>query len=289
MSAKKMLVNAALPPGARFGDGSASSVDPRVASVKREHASQTRVKTAHSPKLDGFLYHSDGVVGFVYQDTVFVQQAPELSASTTPERTAFLSHSEPDTLSVDSEWIPSSDGFIYHALVPDRVAPKSVAEAGLRNLGGLFLVGVQRGSRFLAAVGPTFEILSGDLLGFAGTTDNFSEFCKSKNLVSFGDSIEEGLLSLASREFVFTTTEQAIVRSRSWLIGKSAKEVGFRSLYAASIVSIARPGEIMPSTMWGTVRFKAGDSLVLLKSDEFDWKDPQTARDLKTPSIFKRL
>jgi len=241
-------------------------------------------KKTSSPALDGFLYHADGVVGYVYQDTVFIQQAPERVSS---------SNGLDEAASQDgnNDWNPSSaaEGFIYHALVPLDWPQKTVAEAGLRNLGGLFLVGVQRGSRFLAAVGPNFGILHGDLLGFSGTTDNFPEFCKCKGLYSLGDCIDEGLASFISHDFLFSVTEQVIVRSKSWLVGKTAKEVGFRARYGASIVSISRVGELLPFTNCGNVKFKAGDALVLLKSDAFDWCALETKRDIRIPSVYNQV
>jgi len=251
--------------------------------IKLANKKKPRKKSSKlsSPSLDGFLYHADGVVGYVYQDAVFIQQPPELQINKLclPD----------DEQSIDDEWVPPSEGFIYHAVVPHGWPQQSVAEAGLRNLGGLFLVGVQRGVRFLAAVGPSFCILNGDLLGFAGTTDNFVEFCKSKGLYSLGDCLEEGLNSFIAHDFLFTITEQVIIRSKSWLIGKTAKEVGFRARYGASIVSVSRVGEAFPVKNWGQVEFKAGDALVLLKSAEFDWTNYETKRDMKVPSVFRRL
>lgn len=51
---------------------------------------------------------------------------------------------------------------------PPGVAGRTVAEAGLRGLDGLFLVAVQRGGDVQHAVSRDFRLEAGDVLLFAG-------------------------------------------------------------------------------------------------------------------------
>jgi len=228
----------------------------------------------------GYLYHADGVVGTVLDDVVIQAAIPDAynSDDSDPER------------HTDRRWVPPTEGFVYHALVGYRLDGKTVTDSGLRNLGSLFLAYVQRDGKQIGAVGPHYVVRNGDLLGFAGTTDNFAAFCDSKNLTSLDDVLVQGVEAFASHFHIFSLVEPALVRSKSGLIGKTAKEVSFRSRYNASIISVSRSGATFSSASWGRIKFQAFDSLMLLKGDKFDWNDSVTARDLRAPpSPFKAM
>ena len=185
--------------------------------------------------------------------------------------------------------------FVYYATAPVNFLPKTVVQAELRNLGGLFLISVQRhDNTFHAAVGPSFVLHASDILGFVGTTSNFVAFCMSKQLVPLSHDLHDETtgrpvtVSL-SDDALFSQTVQAIVRSKSWLVGKTPKQAGFRERYGASIISIYRVGEEFTALQLGLVALQPGDFLCLVKSDTFNWSSPTTRKDLKAPSLLQRL
>ena len=86
-------------------------------------------------------------------------------------------------------------------------------------------------------------------------------------------------------------TVEAVVRSESDLIGKTMKEVNFRTRYHASALAIHRAGEVIQATKLGTIPLKIGDVLVLIVGEKFDWQAFETKRDLKPryePSAARR-
>src|SRR5207244_1870215 len=73
---------------------------------------------------------------------------------------------------------------------------KSVAEAGLRNLEGVFLAQVERNERRIAPVEPTETLQAGDRLLFAGNVSKVLDLHRVRGLQSVaqqrGLSVESG-------------------------------------------------------------------------------------------------
>src|SRR6185503_15781411 len=67
---------------------------------------------------------------------------------------------------------------------------------------------------------------------------------------------------------------QAVVSASSRLVGKTLKELDFRSRYQAAVVAIHRSGEALQEKL-GQVRLKHGDTLILLADSGFHlrWRD----------------
>jgi uncharacterized protein with PhoU and TrkA domain len=189
----------------------------------------------------------------------------------------------------DGPEAPMAD-FTLHAQVPDDspVAGKSIQDAGLRELDGLFLVSVQRGNTQYSAVGPTFQLERGDVLSFAGVVQNFLTFCQSKSITPLS-SDDDGTGSDASDDAnkmdvinpLSTFTVEAVVRAGSFLENKTAKDAGFRTRYNCSIIGIHRAGDRVQTPKLGQIKLKVGDVLVCVTNDAFDWQAPDTKRDLK--------
>lgn len=62
-------------------------------------------------------------------------------------------------------------------LVPrtSPAADKTIEDAGLRGLDGLYIASVQRGSTTIHAVGPEFVVAAGDVLFFTGLVEKVQE------------------------------------------------------------------------------------------------------------------
>jgi di/tricarboxylate transporter len=72
-----------------------------------------------------------------------------------------------------------------------------------------------------------------------------------------------GVGSGANRRFF-----EAVVGSSSELVGRSLKEIGFRSRYAGAVVAIHRSGEVVPGKL-GEVSLRGGDVLLVLGAPDF--------------------
>ncbi|MDH4070639.1 MAG: SLC13 family permease, partial [Ignavibacteria bacterium] len=143
-------------------------------------------------------------------------------------------------------------------------AGKSVEEAGLRNLRGLFLFQIERAGMPVAPVHPEERILSGDRLFFTGIPSSIMDLQKQRGLVAARDS-RFNIKDYDSNEF---KTYEVVISPASPLVGRTVKETGFRGTYDAVILAIHRSGERIDKKI-GDVRFKPGDTLLLLSDRDF--------------------
>jgi di/tricarboxylate transporter len=145
---------------------------------------------------------------------------------------------------------------------------KNVAEAGLRNLKGLFLAEIIRESEAIRPVSPATLINEGDVLLFAGDTQTIVEMIDSNS----------GLQLSQVGMFVkkpHTEVMEIVISHNSTLISKTVKETNFRGKYDAAIIAIHRNGERITGKI-GEVRLNAGDVLLLLAGDDFNSLSSET-------------
>ncbi len=138
---------------------------------------------------------------------------------------------------------------------------KTIEDAGLRNLKGLFLVEILRDEQAIKPVTPQTRISANDILMFAGNTATISDFVTSKQGLQLA---QVGMFSKKPR----TELIEVVVSHNSTLISKTAKTSGFRGKFDAAIIAIHRNGERISGKI-GDVRFRAGDVLLLLAGEDF--------------------
>lgn len=147
---------------------------------------------------------------------------------------------------------------------------KSIEEAGLRHLQGLYLAEIGRGDEVLAAVGPYERLKAGDRLVFVGISDSVVELQRIKGLAPSADHTFN-LNTKSHRERVLV---EAVVSPHCALVGKTLKEGRFRMVYGGSVIAIARHGERVKGKL-GEVRLKPADTLLLDVRPLF-WNDIAT-------------
>jgi di/tricarboxylate transporter len=162
----------------------------------------------------------------------------------------------------------------YHVrmLVGDDspVAGKTIQEAGLRTLPGLFLSAIERdGESRLAAPGMRLQV--GDLLAFVGELRSVIDLRRIRGLTPLNEE-ENALPAQQHTELV-----EAVVARGSSLEGRSAKDSGFRAKHNAAIVAVHRDGEALGGKI-GEIVLRAGDTL-LLESPSGTTKALQSSRD----------
>ena len=151
---------------------------------------------------------------------------------------------------------------------------KKVGEIPLRNLRGLYLVEIIRGSRVIAPVSPDEVIQDDDRLIFVGDTSTISDLLNTEFKLSLvGKDDEDFLRALEEYELV-----EAVVTPNSPLVNKKVRESNFRARYDAAILAVHRNGEPLRGKI-GEVRLKAGDLLLIITGSDF-WKRLEDITDL---------
>ena len=143
-----------------------------------------------------------------------------------------------------------------------KIIGKTVAEAGLRNLDGFFLVEVLKGDTAIRPVGSQTVIQKDDVLFFAGDLDSISTL----DVEELGLSLPKNCETSTGRRHDMT---EVIVSHNSPLIGRTIKENKFRTQFDGAVLAIHRNGE----RIWGhlgQVKLKAGDVLLVMAGQRFE-------------------
>ena len=134
---------------------------------------------------------------------------------------------------------------------------KSIEDAGLRQLPGLFLIEIDRAGRFIPAVSSS-EVLQGDdRLVFAGILDSVLELQRTRGLLPATDQVFKLSGPRHGRCFV-----EAVLSDTCPLVGMSVREGRFRTQYNAVIIALNRNGRRVKRKI-GDVELRAGDTLLL--------------------------
>jgi len=159
-------------------------------------------------------------------------------------------------------------------------AGRTIEEAGLRNLEGLFLVEIIRGDEAIKPVTPRTKILANDILLFAGNTDSISD------LVTSREGLQLAQLGMFSKK-PHTELVEVVVPYNSTLVTKTVKETSFRGRFDSAIIAIHRNGERISGKI-GETRLQAGDVLLLITGEDFN-KSISETRDLYSINIIKEF
>lgn len=134
---------------------------------------------------------------------------------------------------------------------------KTVEEAGLRHLPGLFLFEIDRDGEVIPAPAPNTNLHASDRLVFVGIIESVVDLKKMRGLVPPDDQT----FKLDSPEIKRCLIE-AVVSDRCPLVGRTVRDGRFRSTYNAAVLAIARSGERINAKL-GDVVLQAGDTLLL--------------------------
>jgi di/tricarboxylate transporter len=140
---------------------------------------------------------------------------------------------------------------------------KTIEEAGLRNLSGVYLTDIERGELHLGPVTPDRRLEYGDRLFFAGRTDKVADVLSFTGL----RPVEEEVLDKDAK-IIGSNLVEVVLSANAPVAGKSIKECSFRSSYDSAVVALSRNGERVNSRL-GDVVLRPGDTLVLLSRPGF--------------------
>ena len=141
---------------------------------------------------------------------------------------------------------------------------KTVQNAGLRNLPGLFLIEIDRRGDIITPAQPDDIVQDGDRLIFTGVVNTIMDLEKVPGLVPAADTTYEFHPQTRSQRHL---TEVVLSRT-SPLIGRTVREANFRQLYGAAVVAVHRNGVRLTNKI-GNIRLEPGDTLLLQTRSEF--------------------
>jgi len=141
---------------------------------------------------------------------------------------------------------------------------KTVEEADLRSLPGVFLIEIERQGHLITAVGPQQILHVDDRLVFAGNVESIVDLQNMRGLRPADDQIFKLNSERSDRHLV-----EVVISNRFPQLGKTVKEGKFRSAYGAAIIAVAREGQRIRDRI-GDIVLKPGDTLLIEAGRSFE-------------------
>ncbi|MBI1369277.1 MAG: SLC13 family permease [Planctomycetes bacterium] len=135
---------------------------------------------------------------------------------------------------------------------------RTIEDAGLRHLPGLYLMEIERSGQIMAAVSSNVQLTAGDRLVFVGIIDSVKDLQKIRGLGPATSQVYKLDAPRVNRCLV-----EAVVSDSCPIVGMSIREGGFRSVYNAAVIAVARNGERIKGRKIGDIVLRAGDTLLL--------------------------
>ena len=141
---------------------------------------------------------------------------------------------------------------------------KTIEQAGLRHLKGLFLFQIERDKCIITLARPDEVIQVNDRLFFTGIPETIMELQRVSGL----QLIKDSSFDLKHFDSTKIKTFEAVISPGSPLVGKNVRESNFRRHYDAVIIAIHRSGERIRMKI-GDIALHPGDTLLLLAPADF--------------------
>ena len=143
------------------------------------------------------------------------------------------------------------------------LAGKTVEQAGLRHLPGLYLAEIARGAQIIPAVSPRETLREDDQLIFVGIVDSIVDLHRLRGLNPATDQVFKLDTPRTERRLI-----EAVVSNTCSLVGQTIRQGRFRSRYNAVVLAVARNGERLQGKI-GDIRLRPGDTLLLETHPQF--------------------
>jgi di/tricarboxylate transporter len=150
------------------------------------------------------------------------------------------------------------------SVMPDSpLIGKTIEDAGLRHLQGVFLAEINRDDQVLPAVSPQERLRANDLLVFVGVVDSVVDLRKIRGLAPATDQVAK--ITVPSRDRCLI---EAVVSNTCPIVGKTIRDGRFRTRYDAAVIAVARNGERINKKI-GDIVLEPGDTLLLESEPAF--------------------
>jgi di/tricarboxylate transporter len=134
---------------------------------------------------------------------------------------------------------------------------RTIEEAGLRHLPGLYLAEIDREGAVLAAVASQERLHAGDRLMFAGVVESVVDLQKIRGLKPATNQVFKLDSPRTQRCLI-----EAVVSDTCPLVGQTIRDGRFRAVYNAAVIAVARNGQRLRQKI-GDIVLQAGDTLLL--------------------------
>ena len=191
-----------------------------------------------------------------------------------------------------------------------NLSKKTIAENGISNVPGVYVVGIERpvahghvqndGVVVIStdstvsvenqlqndggmhnSIDPDEKLQDGDILWFAGGASAVGDLRKIPGL----ESPEQGEIKQMNENVHNRRLVQAVVAKSGPLVGKTVRELGFRTKYGAAVISVHREGKRIHEHP-GNIKLFAGDVLLLEAGPTFF---KRTANDHHTFALLAEV
>ena len=143
----------------------------------------------------------------------------------------------------------------FEIVEPSVLTGKTVEQAGLRRLPGLYLVRIERSTGTIAPVDPGVRLFPDDRLLFAGVLETIVDLRRFRGLEPIAEEKRQDPSSGID-------LHEAVISQGSPLIGSSVRDANFRGRYNAAVIAVHRHGERIDSRI-GDIVLRPGDTLLL--------------------------
>lgn len=154
---------------------------------------------------------------------------------------------------------------------------RTIRKSGLRDLPGLYVYAIERGTERIIPVSPDERIQAGDVLCFSGIVGTIVDAQKIRGLEPVDHHSELPPVTAAGLSDSQIPPSQArtghqlcevVVSPASPLIGRSVKDANFRAHYGVPIIAVHRSGVKLEQKI-GQVILEPGDTLLVDAPDDF--------------------
>ncbi len=171
--------------------------------------------------------------------------------------------------------------FFAHVLIPERISAmtqfddpreysvemlvnpgsqligKTIEQAGLRHLPGMYLMEIDRDDQILAAVASDTRIKENDRLVFVGIVESIVDLQKMNGLTPATDQVFKVDSPRSERVLI-----EAVVSNRYPFVNMTIRESRFRSQYNAAVIAVSRNGQRIRKKI-GDIKLISGDTLLV--------------------------
>ncbi len=137
------------------------------------------------------------------------------------------------------------------------LAGRTIEEAGLRQLPGLYLMEIDRDDQVLPAVSSQVVLRENDRLVFAGVVESVVDLQRIRGLAPATNQVFKLDAERINRSLV-----EAVVSQTNPIAGMTIRAGQFRTRYNAAVIAVARYGERIRQKI-GDIVLQAGDTLLL--------------------------
>jgi len=140
---------------------------------------------------------------------------------------------------------------------------RTIEDAGLRHLPGLYLIEIERDNQVLPAVSSSVKLCAHDRLVFAGVIESVVDLQKMRGLAPATSQVFKIDEPRTNRSLI-----EAVVSNTCPLVGMTIRQGRFRTRYNAAVIAVSRNGERINKKI-GDIRLQPGDTLLLEARSSF--------------------